>query len=120
QVIQRPLFDLYGAELRLSKDANPLKAAQAQPPQIDEKIRLQRAAAMNGRVDFMITGSVLSHELVSHLAIGNLMENGPRVIKALRAVADGPLKAGFSELSSATPLPMALLLLATDRRGLGE
>ena len=120
KIFSRSLFDFYGPVLRGPSAATDLADAQSKAPELDDNMKLERVTSMNGRIDFMIAGGTLSREFISHLAMRSLQENGPKVVKAMRVAETDPLKKSFDELSTANPLPTALLVLAADRGGLGN
>lgn len=112
RVITREVFDARGPAARMAK--------AAAMPNFDDPRRVQRAAQLYRHFDLMAVGFVPSPEFVQHLALQNVIENEPILVKVLKESTTKSLNECFKDTASAKPLPAAVLSLAVRRRGPGS
>lgn len=111
RLISRDLFDARGPATRAEHAAQRLN--------FDEAMRLRRAAQLFRHFDLMAVGFVPSSEFVQHLALENLIDNEPILVKVLKGSANQSLNQSLKDASRLKPLPAAVLSLAAGRRGPG-
>jgi hypothetical protein len=107
RIVRRDLFDAVGPAARAAHAAADVK--------INDALRLKRASSFYREMNLLTVGFVPSAAYVQHLAMANLVSNGPTLVKALRESSGKPQKESLKDVSTIKRLPTAILGLAAAR-----